>query len=426
MSEKLDIRNFGAAADGKTVNTAAIQAAIDACPIGGTVYVPEGIFLTGAIFLKGDMTFEVDGRLEGTGNLEDFPVMTYRYEGLEQKCYASLVGVKGDMPGEQIESPYSILHRNITICGHGTLDGSGTLLFKKEMEEAAGVRGRTLCLRNTDGVVIEGVKVRHSPAWCLHLIYCRNVVLRNMEIHSKYNEAGELYPKIFNNDGLDIDSCCNVLVENCMIASGDDCIAIKSGRDSEGRKVGIGSENIEIRNCTFKHGWGVVVGSEMSGGVRNVYCHDCECENTYSVGGIKARRGRGAVVENIIFENLKHYNNLTAGFRDCKWFRGSIYVDTFYSIDEADFDKPEPLDESTPVFRNIIYRNIVTSTLAGNAIFICGLPEQPIEHIRLENVKARGVNGIYVKHVKDLQMEGVTQELLPEGTVLTKENSFNI
>jgi len=422
MSNKLNILDFGAIADGKTVNTKAIQAAIDACPAGGIVYIPEGTFLSGAIFLKGDMTFEVDGRLQGTGKKEDFPVMIYRYEGLEQKCYSSLVGVKGDMSGEQIASPYSILHRNIKICGKGTLDGSGTTLFEQEMEESAGKRGRTLCIRNTDGLVIEGVKVRHSPSWCLHLIYCRNVVLRNMEIHSKYDDNGELYPKIYNNDGLDLDSCCGVLMEKCMVASGDDCIAIKSGRDKEGRTVGIASENIEIKNCVFKHGWGVVVGSEMSGGVRNVHVHDCKCENTYSVGGVKATRGRGAVVENITFERLVHYNNLTAGYKDCKWFRGSIYVDTFYSVDEADFDSPKPLSEDTPTFRNIVYKDIETSTLAGNAIFICGLPEQPVEHITLKNVKAKGTKGIQIKHVHDLVFDNVTQEILPEGIELSWDN----
>jgi len=418
----LNIVDYGAVGDGKTVNTEAIQKTIDACPAGGTVLVPEGIFLSGAVFLKGDMTFEVNGKLLGTGRIEDFPIMIYRYEGLEQKCYSSLVGVKGDMPGEQIKSPYSIIHRNIKICGKGTIDGSGTTLFESEMAEAKAVRGRTLCIRNTDGVVIEGVTVRHSPSWCLHLIYCRNIVMRNMTINSKYDEDGNMYPKIFNNDGLDIDSCCGFLMENCLIESGDDCIAIKSGRDKEGRDVGVASENIEIKNCIFKSGWGVVVGSEMSGGVRNVYVHDCECRNTYSVGGIKARRGRGAIVENITFERMEHYNNLTEGYKDCKWFRGAVYVDAFYSIDEADFDKPEPWREDTPTFRNITYKDIHSATVAGNGIFICGLPEQPVEHINLINVRSKGTTGMHIKHVHDLVFEDVNLEIIPEETVLSWDN----
>lgn len=406
-----NILDFGAVADGKTLNTKAIQAAIDACPAGGTVLIPEGVFVSGALFLKGEMTLEVNGRLLGSDNLKDYPIMTYRYEGLEQSCYASLLGVKGDMPGEQIANPHAILHRNITICGTGTIDGNGTILFEKELTDDGPKRGRTLCIRNTDGVKITGVKVRHSPSWCLHLIYCRNILLTDMEIHTRFDEEGKLYEKIYNNDGLDLDSCDQVQVKHCLIASGDDCIAIKSGRDKEGRMVGIASENIEVSDCEFRYGWGVVMGSEMSGGVRNVYVHDCEFNDTFSFGAVKAPRGRGAVVENITFERIKHYYHNENYFKDCKWFRGALYVDNYYSHDVNDYNRPEERSEGTPFFRNLTFQDIESETVGGNGIFICGLPEQHIQHVVLRNVHVRAKNGIVLHNVDDLDWEQVTQEL---------------
>lgn len=406
-----NIVDFGAVADGKTVNTKAIQQAIDACPKGGTVLIPEGVFVSGALFLKGDMTLEVNGRLKGSDDLSDYPVMIYRYEGLEQKCYASLLGVKGDMPGEQIKNPHAILHRNIKICGTGTLDGNGTVLFEKELTEDGPKRGRTLCIRNTDGVTITGVKVRHSPSWCLHLIYCRNIEVSDMEIHTRFDENGKLYEKIYNNDGLDLDSCDHVLVKNCLIASGDDCIAIKSGRDKEGRDVGICSENIEIQDCVFQYGWGVVMGSEMSGSVRNVYVHDCDFKDTFSFGAVKAPRGRGAVVENITFERITHYYHNENYYKDCKWFRGAMYVDNYYSHDVNDYNRPEERGEGTPLFRNLIFKDITSETVGGNGIFICGLPEQHIQHVVLRNVHVRAKQGIVLHNVDDLDWEQVTQEL---------------
>ena len=411
MNTVLNIVDFGAIADAKTINTVAIQKAIDECPVGGTVLIPDGTFISGALFLKGDMTLCVDGRLQGSDNLKDYPVMIYRYEGLEQKCYASLVGVKGDMDGEQIRNPHSILHRNIKICGKGTIDGAGTVLFETEMGENAGKRGRTLCIRNTDGIEITGVKVRHSPSWCLHLIYCHNVHLHDMEIHSKYDENGKLYEKIFNNDGLDLDSCDNCLVENCLIASGDDCIAIKSGRDKEGRDVGIMSQNIVIKNSTFKHGWGVVIGSEMSGGVRNVLVEDCKFEDTFSFGGAKAPRGRGSIVENITYRNIEHYR-LDTHWKDCKWFRGSLYVDMYYSLEVNDHTRPEELSDKTPTFRNLVFENINSETYAGNGIFICGLPENHIQNVKLKNVHVKAKHGIELHNVDGLDWEDVTQEII--------------
>ena len=266
--EELTITSFGAVGDGRTVNTSFIQKAIDACPAGGTVRIPAGTFVTGALFLKSDMTLflEEGSRLLGSGCLEDFPLKKYRFEGLETMCYASLINTK--------ETENGRLH-NIRIMGKGCVDANGSILRRQELAEGKGKPGRAVCLRNVDGVYLEGITVRQSPAWCVHLIYCSHVSLNGVSIFTKFDENGRRYEGIANGDGLDPDSCSYVNVFGCTIGSQDDCIAVKSGRNEEGRLVGIASEHIRVTNCTFTSGFGVAMGSEMSGGVRDCLVQDC-------------------------------------------------------------------------------------------------------------------------------------------------------
>ena len=195
---------------------------------------------------------------------------------------------------------------------------------------------------------------------------------------------------------MDIDSCRNVHIKDCLISSQDDCVAIKSGRNEDGRRVGIPSCDITIEDCKFTSGFGVAIGSEMSGGVENVAVKNCTFENTYSIASVKAIRGRGGYVKNISFENCTHFNH-SQEYKDCEWFRGAIYIDGFYSHKEFDPDKKVPIDEGTPCVDGIFLKNIISETIVGNAVFLCGLPEAPFKNIRLENVKAHGKFGM-VKH----------------------------
>ncbi|WP_342423961.1 glycoside hydrolase family 28 protein [Paenibacillus sp. FSL E2-0178] len=400
-SERFDITSFGAVADRETMNTAAIQAAIDACTPGGTVYVPEGVFNTGAIFLKSHMTLYVakGGVLLGSGNPADYPVMTYRWEGREQLCYASLVNTRDCSGGER--------HEQITIAGEGTIDANGAALFKGEMAEKKGYRGRAVCLRNTDYVYLKDITVRQSPAWCVHLIYCNQVSANGISIYTKNDEYGRRYENIFNGDGLNPDSSSDIYIFNSMIASQDDCIAIKSGRDEEGRRVGIPSRDIRITNCRFNSGFGVAIGSEMAGGVSGVQVTDCIFEDVYSIGTVKAPRGRGAVIENISYENctLKNYS---LEHEDCEWFRGAINIDQFYSHIEYDADLLEEVNEGTSIIRNISFRNIVLDTYAGNAVFMAGLPESPLQNIVLENVSGIGKFGLKAYNIEGLTLTNVS------------------
>ncbi len=398
-AEIFDITDFGAVSGDKTVSTKAIQRAVDMCVKGGVVYIPRGKFVTGALYLKSDMTLylEEGARLEGSGDVNDFPIMGYPYEGIDQLCYASLINTDG--------AP----HKNITVEGNGVIDANGKALFTAEMKTENTVkRGRAVCIRNTDGVTIRGVTIRQSPAWCLHLLYCGNVLIDDVKIHGKYDERGVRYG-IHNCDGIDIDSCKDVVIRNSFIASQDDCIAVKSGKNEEGRRVGIPSENIKITRCKFSEGFGVAVGSEMSGGVKNVRVSDCAFEDSYSIASVKATRGRGNAVENIVYENCTLVNNSTE-YSDCLWFRGGLYIDAFYSIADADMDvdRAEPFDETTPVFRDITFRNIDIKTAAGNAVYLAGLPEAPLENITLENVKAHGKYGMKAYNINGLTLNNVS------------------
>lgn len=388
-----NITDYGAKADGKMVCTKEIQRAIDLCEKGGTVYIPKGEFITGAIFLKSDITLRIDGKLIGSGNISDFPVMGYPYEGLDQLCYASLINTDG--------AP----HKNIAIEGVGEINANGKAIFNAELSDKRVKRGRAVCIRNTDNLTIRGIKIRQSPAWCLHLIYCRNVLIENIEVHTKYDENGIKY-EMHNCDGIDIDACKDVKIKNSIIASQDDCISVKSGRNEEGRRVGIPSENITIENCAFKSGFGVAMGSEMSGGVKDVFVRNCTFENVYSIASIKAIRGRGAYIKNIHYENCSLVNHSTE-YGDTQYFRGAIYIDGFYGDKEFDADTPTEVNEGTPIVDEIYFKNITVDTTAGNAIYMCGLPEMHFKNIYLENVKAHGKYGMKVKNIDNLQLINV-------------------
>jgi len=398
--EVFDITKYGAVDDGKTLNTRAIQAAIDACSPGGVVRIPAGVFLSGAIFLKSEMTLHLDegAVLLGSPDTSDYPLMKYRCEGRETICYASLVNTP-DVKGSR--------WRDITIAGPGKINANGSDLRKKELAEHAGRPGRAVCIRDTDHVYLQGITVRQSPFWCVHLIYCNEVSVNGVSINTRYDEAGKKYPDIVNGDGLDPDSCRNVSIFNCQIATEDDCIALKSGRDAEGRAVGIPTENVRISDCHFTSGFGVAMGSEMSGGIRNVVVEDCDFHDTFSLASVKAIRGRGSMIENITYRDCT-YTNKSPEVHDSRYSRGALYVDQFYGDDKSDIGTAKPKDESTPLIRNVLFQNITLDTVGGNAIYLTGLPESPLENIRLENVSAIGEHGFIANNVRGLVLDNVS------------------
>lgn len=416
-ADLFDITDFGAVGDGQTVNTASIQAAIDACTPNGKVYIPAGIFVTGALYLKSHMTlYLAEGAvLLGSTDIADYPLMQYRFEGLETTCYASLINTK-DNNGERLS--------HITIAGSGKIDANGSVLRKQQTAEKKGKPGRAVCLRNTDHVYLQGITVRQSPAWCVHLIYCNHISINQIQIHTRYDENGQMYEGICNGDGLDPDSSGDIYIFHSMIASQDDCIAVKSGRNEEGRKVGIPSENIRITNCRFNSGFGVAMGSEMSGGVRNVLVQDCCFHDAFSIGSIKCPRGRGGIVENIRYEDCT-LSNTNPHFHDCEWFRGAIYIDNFYSHITFDADKAEEVSDGTPVIRDIVFKNITLDTIGGNAVYMAGLPERPLYNICLENIYAHGKCGLKASHIRGLTLHQVVVKSQEDEDYILHDTEFS-
>lgn len=412
-SQIFDITTYSAAGDGKTLNTHAIQAAIDACSPGGVVRIPKGVFLCGAIFLKSEMTLHLDegAVLLGSPNTKDYPVMRYRFEGRETNCYASLINTP---------APNGARWRDITINGSGTINANGSALRRKELAERSGKPGRAVCIRDTDGVYLQGITVRQSPTWCVHLVYCTGISVNGVSINTRYDETGKKYSGIVNGDGLDPDSCRDVFIFNCDIATEDDCISLKSGRDAEGRAVGIPTENVRISHCRFTSGFGVAMGSEMAGGLRNVLVEDCIFQDTFSIASVKAPRGRGNVIENITYRDCT-LTNQSPEHQDGQWFRGAIYVDQFYGEAKFDPHKAKPKDEGTALIRNVLFQNITLDTVGGNAIYLTGLPESPLENIRMENVTATGKYGFIANNVNGLVLNKVVVEAR-DGNAMRFEN----
>ena len=307
-----DITKFGAVADGKTDCTAAIAKAIDACAGagGGSVIVPAGEFLTGAIHLESnvDLHLEKNSVLKFSTDPNAYlPVVFTRFEGTELYNLSPLI--------------YALGQSNIAVTGEGTLDGqadeSNWLAWKnsssrkqltKMAEDNVPVKQRQFGVNNhlrpdfiefnrCQNILIEGVKIRRSPMWELHPLLCTNVTVRGVDIFSHGA----------NNDGCDPESCRDVLIEKCIFDTGDDCIAIKSGRNADGRRVNVPSENLIIRDSTMRDGHGgVTIGSEISGSCSNVFVENCEMSSPNLVCALRLKSNamRGGVLQNIFMRNV--------------------------------------------------------------------------------------------------------------------------
>ncbi|MDP4201980.1 MAG: glycoside hydrolase family 28 protein [Bacteroidota bacterium] len=405
----VSIIDFGAKSDGKTDNTLAFAKAIDAIVAkgGGTVEVPAGTWVTGPIVLKSNVRINTakDVTVLFSTDKSLYPVIKANFEGLE--TYRCQQPISAD--GAQ----------NIAITGEGTFDGSGQAwrpVKKSKVSEAqwnalvasGGVlsenkatwwpsegayKGSQLAtdqnvpnvkdeagwqaikdylrpimvdLVNCKNVLIEGVTIQNSPSWTVHPLMCQNVIVSNVNIQNP--EWGQ------NTDGIDIESCKNVVLFKSTFSVGDDGICVKSGKNESGRKRGIPTENLIVDGCTVYHAHGgFVVGSEMSGGVKNVKVTNCNFKGTDAGLRFKSTRGRGGVVENITIENI-NMNDIVGD---------AVLFDLFYG-GSKNKDEKVKADETTPIFKNITMKNINCNG-AKRALFFNGLPEMNLENISLEN-----------------------------------------
>ena len=447
---QVDIRDFGAKADGETLNTEAINNAIKAVSEkgGGKVVIPEGLWVTGPVVLQNNVNLHVEKNalVLFSGDADLYPLVRTSFEGLDMlRC----------------QSPISAMNaENIAITGHGVLDGSGDswrpvkrnkmtdgqwksllksggvvdesgkvwypnegalkasiLTGSKEKREISDsewegmkrwLRPVLLSIVKSKRVLLEGVTFRNSPSWCLHPLSCEDLTLNGVKVFNPWYSQ--------NGDALDVESCKNVVVTNSLFDAGDDAICIKSGKDADGRHRGEPCENVLVKNNTVLHGHGgFVVGSEMSGGVRNVYVSDCTFIGTDVGLRFKSTRGRGGVVENVYVDNINMIN--IPG--------DALIADLYYAVQDAPGAPVPAVTEETPSFKNIHISNISCKG-AGRAMFLNGLPEMPIENFSVRNMRITDAQkGAFINKVAGVTLENIEIETA-DNTYLQVENTTNI
>jgi polygalacturonase len=363
LTSPYNILDFGAEVNGSSACTDAIRAAFDACAArgGGTVYIPAGNFLTGAIAFRSNtvLYLEAGALLRFSTNLSDYPVIPDQWEGHDCDVYSPLIY------GKDLE--------NITITGHGAMDGQGAPWWKLYRDKTLLYpRPRMIAFHRCKNVMIDGVRVLNSPNWTVNPVECENVTISNLSICNPADSP--------TTDGIDPCSCRSVTICNCHIDVGDDCIAIKSGREECPRRIPC--ENIIVSHCTMVHGHGgIVIGSEMSGDVRNVVVGDCIFQDTDRGLRIKSCRGRGGVVENIQVSNILMLNVVCPFVTNLYYFCGPKGHEK-YIWDKSSY----PVTGNTPAVRRIRISGITALGVRSTAGFFYGLPEMPVEDIRFDNV----------------------------------------
>ncbi|MFT3870185.1 MAG: glycoside hydrolase family 28 protein [Nibricoccus sp.] len=392
------ITDFGAVPKSQAKNSEAIRKAIDACHKagGGRVVIPAGEWLTGPIHLKSNVNLYLakDSVLSFSGDPKDYlPAVQSSWEGWECFNYSPLI--------------YAFKCENVAVTGEGklqpkmetwehwfkrspahmealkrlyTMGSTGVPVEQRQMAEGENnLRPQLIQFNRCRNVLIEGVTIRNSPFWTIHLLLCDSVVVRHVDISAHGH----------NNDGIDPESTRNLLVEDCQFDQGDDAIVIKSGTNHDGWRLGTPSENIVVRNCTVINGHQLVaIGSELSGGVRNVYVHDCRFDfsapqfDPYNVLYIKTNRRRGGFVENITMENID-----ASGARFKMGVFG-IETDVLYQWRTL---VPTYEERLTPI-RGVTMRNVKVGT-TSTPFRILGDKDLPVKDVVLDNIIIGTVRG---------------------------------
>jgi polygalacturonase len=397
-----NITQFGAKGDSVTLNTVAIQKAIDACfkAGGGTVLVPTGVFSTGSIFLKDNVHLQVakGGKLRGVAGLENYPdLKNTRIAGIEMKWPAALINA--------LES------KNIRIFGEGTIDGSGYYWWEPYWQKRAELvktvpgdlidwyvpRPRLILFDRVTDSEITGLRLQNSGFWTVHICYSQNIKLHKLNIFNPVLAEGK---KAASTDGIDVDSSRDIYISDCTISVDDDCIAVKSGRGSDGLRVNKPTENVVIQNCTFLEGHGgVSIGTETAGGIKNVLVRNCKAMGNKAPIKFKPRPGRGGIIENITHENWKIDKVGTVIDYALREVDGNDYVDEWQKIKVA-------FSQATPKYRNITIRN-VQATQSEKAISFLGWPLAHAENILLENISIEAKTGARFQYVDNLFLRQV-------------------
>jgi exo-poly-alpha-galacturonosidase len=387
------ITSYGAVADGVTVNTSAIQKTIDECAAngGGVVVVPKGVFISGAIFLKQGVALFIDkdGVLKGSVNRADYPQIKTRWEGTDMRFTSAFIN------GDSLT--------RVTISGEGTIDGSGDEWLKqsnnrRDTSLRRWGKPRLICIQNSRGVEISGLKLHNQAVWCVHILYCEDVLLSELNITAAHN--------IPSSDGIDIDSDKDVRISKCFIDVNDDCISIKSGKDEDGLRVNRPSEDIVVEKCHFGYGHGgVAMGSETSGGIRNVLIKDCIADSgNWAPIRFKSQPSRGGVVENITYKNFRLNDTKKAVEFNMAWRM---------------VPPIKPPAKVLPVVRNVKLINIIGNVDAVGDIH--GLEGSPIQSVTFKNCHLSAQKGLLIEHAHNVQLSGL-KLAVKEGEPITKKD----
>lgn len=459
--DTINVISFGAKGDGIFLNTQSINKAIASLSSkgGGVVLIPSGLWLTGPIELKSNINLHIkrDAILQFTDDFSQYKLVEGNWEG---------------QPAWRNQSPISGTNlENIAITGTGIIDGNGgawRMVKKDKLTESqwkklvstggivsedgktwypsekvvkgsktknAGVmeagktaadyadikdflRPNLLVLTNCKKVLLEGVTFQNSPAWNLHPLLCQDLTLRNLQVKNPWYAQ--------NGDGVDVESCKNVLIENSTFDVGDDGICIKSGRDEAGRKRAVPTENVIIRNNIVYHAHGgFVIGSEMSGGAKNIWVYDCSFVGTDIGLRFKTTRGRGGVVENIYIERINMIDIPGEAILFDMYYAAVDPVPLAGEKREAIKTIVVPVTEATPQFKAFHIKDIVVNG-AEKAIFFRGLPEMNIKDIHLENVTIQAKKGIEIIEGTGIFFKNINVITEDTNPVVHIQNSNNI
>ena len=432
-----NIMGYGAVGDGMVMNTWAIQTAIDECAKagGGRVIIPPGIWLTGPITLRNriDLHVQAGALLLFSQNFNDYPLVEANYEGV------STIRCQAPINGDDLE--------DVAITGDGVIDGGGAAwrpvkrskttqyqwrqllsqggVVEEGDDEAIwwptpqalqgaevvqrlhteGVQDREdfapardflrpalLRLQRCRRILLDGPTFQNSPAWCLHFFLSEHITIRQIEVRNPWYAQ--------NGDGIDLDSCAYVLLENSSFDVGDDAICLKSGKNESGRDFSKPSAYISIRGCQVFHGHGgFVVGSEMSGGIHDIHISDCTFIGTDVGLRFKSARGRGGVVENIVIDRIRMADIAKEAISFHMFYDGTENTEITQAGSEV-------LSTETPVFRNIFIHD-VACVGAQTAILINELPELPIEGLVIDEVAIRSETGIVMNRGEKVTFKNV-------------------
>lgn len=442
----VNLKDFGAVNGGYVLNTKAFEDAINALSKkgGGKLIIPPGIWLTGPIILKSkiELHAETGALIKFSPDKSLYPIIETSFEGLNTwRCISPLYGKnledvaftgKGVWDGSG-EVWRQVKRSKLTesqwkkfVASGGVVNESKTSWYPSEtfMKASVGadqnvrldlktkeefeaihdfLRPVLVSIQNSKRVMFDGPVFQNSPAWNIHPLMIEDLIVRNVSVRNPWFSQ--------NGDGLDVESCKNVIVENSSFDVGDDAICIKSGKDKDGRDRGVPCENIIIRNNIVYHGHGgVTVGSEMSGGVKNMHVSNCTFMGTDVGLRFKSNRGRGGVVENIFISDIFMTDIPSQAISFNLYYGGKSIAETLEEGGDKIVNAKMPIDEKTPQFKNISIKN-VTIKGAQQAVFLQGLPEMNLENIEISNLIAKAEKGFTIVDANGIKIHNAKLDI---------------